>query len=193
VAACFLSPTPANRLPQTTNLDGESNLKTRTALPATRGLTSDAALGAFKGVVKCGPPDEKIYKFDSQLRGAGDGIISLSSDQLMLQATHLRNTEFVFGIVVYTGELCAFVLGAALPGRRACFCFVWGTVSRCCLPWSAVRQCPLPPSCHHPCLAFPCRAVPCFVARNVTRRQRNQVREQQKDAAPQANQGRQAD
>jgi hypothetical protein len=85
-------------------LDGESNLKTRTAPAATRGFTSEAHLTAFKGVIKCGPPDEKLYKFDSQLRvGDSGGVVALSSDQLMLQATHLRNTDFVFGMVVYTG------------------------------------------------------------------------------------------
>lgn len=52
----------------------------------------------------CGPPDEKLYKFDSQLRIQGNpGVISLSADQLMLQATHLRNTAFVYGLAVYTG------------------------------------------------------------------------------------------
>ena len=88
---------------QTTNLDGESNLKTRTAPAATRGLVTAAQLSAFKGVIKCGPPDEKLYKFDSQLRVEAGGVVALSSDQLMLQATHLRNTDFVFGMVVYTG------------------------------------------------------------------------------------------
>ena len=53
---------------QTTNLDGESNLKVRTALVDTKHLVTDAAIGGFAGVIKCGPPDEKLYKFDSQLR-----------------------------------------------------------------------------------------------------------------------------
>ncbi len=92
---------------QTTNLDGESNLKTRAAPAETKAFVNDRLMSAFHGVVKCGAPDEKLYKFDSQLRlGDGGGVISLSADQLLLQATHLRNTEFVYGVVVYTGS-CA--------------------------------------------------------------------------------------
>jgi phospholipid-translocating ATPase len=112
-------------------LDGESNLKVRSASSETKQLLTDAAIGGFTGVVKCGPPDEKIYTFDSQLRPGpgtcsvflvcGDPcwhdvtpcpdsrrVTSLSAEQLLLQATHLRNTDFVYGIAVYTGNETKF-------------------------------------------------------------------------------------
>ena len=53
---------------QTTNLDGESNLKVRTATEATRGMVTDHTLKNFKGSVTCAAPNEDLYKFDSQLR-----------------------------------------------------------------------------------------------------------------------------
>ena len=53
---------------QTTNLDGESNLKVRGAPQETKGIMTDAEMGRFRGVVKCGPPDDKLYQFDSQLQ-----------------------------------------------------------------------------------------------------------------------------
>jgi hypothetical protein len=56
------------RAPQTTNLDGESNLKIRSAVRETKAYATDAHMAGFHGVVKCGPPDDKLYKFDSQLR-----------------------------------------------------------------------------------------------------------------------------
>jgi phospholipid-translocating ATPase len=94
---------------QTTNLDGESNLKVRSALPATAGLVTEGALGAFRGSVECAPPNEHIYKFDSQLRtGPGAPVQALSSSQLLLQATHLRNTDWVYGLAVYTGNETKF-------------------------------------------------------------------------------------
>ncbi len=116
---------------QTTNLDGESNLKVRfvvdrraqligdlcggvvscrvsqvrSAPECSRGLTTADLLSEFRGVVRCSAPNDKLYKFDSQLRVVGvDAVIPLSSDNLLLQATHVRNTAFVFGLVVYTGE-----------------------------------------------------------------------------------------
>jgi hypothetical protein len=53
---------------QTTNLDGESNLKVRCSPSETKGILTDADMWRFRGVVKCGPPDDKIYTFDSQLQ-----------------------------------------------------------------------------------------------------------------------------
>lgn len=94
---------------QTTNLDGESNLKVRSALPSTAELKTPAALGGFKGVVECAQPNEHIYKFDSQLRMApGGAVTALSSSQLLLQATHVRNTDWVYGMVVYSGNETKF-------------------------------------------------------------------------------------
>ncbi len=99
-----MSPVSRRSNAQTTNLDGESNLKVRSSPAATKVLTTPQQVGQFRGSVMCGPPDEKLYKFDSQLRIQGNpGVISLSADQLMLQATHLRNTAFVYGLAVYTG------------------------------------------------------------------------------------------
>ena len=88
---------------QTSNLDGESNLKSRSSLPATRGLATDAQLGGLRGEVECGPPDEHLYVFDAQLR-VGGAVLALSSSQLLLQATSLRNTDWATGLVVYTGN-----------------------------------------------------------------------------------------
>ena len=89
--ACFL---------QTTNLDGESNLKPRSPLPAT--LPGGPDWGELDAVVTAPPPDDKLYSFDAvlTLKGARH---ALSSTQLLLQATHVRNTEWVAGLVVYAG------------------------------------------------------------------------------------------
>ncbi len=44
--------------------------------------------------MECAQPNEHIYQFDSQLRMSldTDEVLALSASQLMLQATHLRNT-----------------------------------------------------------------------------------------------------
>jgi magnesium-transporting ATPase (P-type) len=100
-----------NAFIQTTNLDGESNLKVRSAIAETKGLTKPAALGGFHGVVECAPPNEHIYKFDSRLRmtaDAGAPNLALSASQLLLQATHVRNVDWLYALVVYTGNESKF-------------------------------------------------------------------------------------
>ena len=110
---------------QTTNLDGESNLKTRAALKETKGLKQPSELSNFKGVVVCQSPDqpgfELLDKFDSQMRLAGAGSqqpLSLSADNLMLQATKLRNTDYVYALVVYTGNETKFGKNKRAPPSK---------------------------------------------------------------------------
>lgn len=105
---------------QTTNLDGESNLKVRTALPATKTLNTDESIGTFMGVVECAQPNEHIYVFDSQLRTEVDSttVLPLSASQLLLQATHLRNTDWVYGLIVYTGNETKFGKNKKTPPTK---------------------------------------------------------------------------
>lgn len=91
---------------QTTNLDGESNLKVRSCLSSTSGIKNSSTAAAFRGELECSQPDDRLYQFDSRLQlNPGEAVIPVSADQLLLQATHLRNTEWVYGLVVYTGTL----------------------------------------------------------------------------------------
>jgi len=105
---------------QTTNLDGESNLKVRSALSNTKGLTTDEDIGNFKGVIECAQPNEHIYVFDSQLRMENDSetVLPLSASQLLLQATHLRNTDWMYGLVVYTGNETKFGKNKKTPPTK---------------------------------------------------------------------------
>jgi magnesium-transporting ATPase (P-type) len=107
---------------QTTNLDGESNLKVRSAISCTLNLTTDAAVGAWRGQIECAPPNEHIYKFDSQLKNNADNpneqVQALSASQLLLQATHLRNTDWIIGMVVYTGNETKFGKNKKAPPTK---------------------------------------------------------------------------
>ncbi len=94
----------------------------RTAKESTRDLASDHMLREFRGSVTCAAPNDELYKFDSQLRldaaDADAAVESLSADQLLLQATHVRNTEFVFGLVVYSGNETKFGNNKRMPGVK---------------------------------------------------------------------------
>ena len=90
---------------QTANLDGETNLKQRTALDATQRLSVDD-LCRLHCTVECALPNKNIYAFDSTitLPSPQPRTFPLTTAQLLLQATHLVNTAHVYGLVVYTGN-----------------------------------------------------------------------------------------
>ena len=82
---------------ETKNLDGETNLKTKRVPRELNGLLE------VEGTLRCEKPNEQIYKFDAHF---GNELMSVSMhhDHLLLRGSSLRNTEWVTGIVVYTGH-----------------------------------------------------------------------------------------
>ena len=121
---------------QTTNLDGETNLKTRTALEETRGLGHGATTRrrsnfaimqhlavACKAVAKsdvewieCSAPDDRIYEWDARikLRSVAKPVAA-SAAQMLLQTTKLRTTEWAIGIAIYTGNETKFGMNKKAP------------------------------------------------------------------------------
>ena len=52
--------------------------------------------------ISCVPPNKEIYKFDGNLLMNNDHI-ALNNDNILLRGMSLRNTEFVYGLIIYTG------------------------------------------------------------------------------------------
>lgn len=88
---------------ETVNLDGESNLKLR-RVPFQFLDRCVENLKTLKGVIVCDPPNELIYSYHGMLIPEGRPEISVNEDQILLRGAILRNTEWVCGIVVYTGQ-----------------------------------------------------------------------------------------
>lgn len=63
---------------QTTNLDGETDLKTRNAVRVTATMSEEELL-ALRGTIECAAPNAEIYKFDSRLRVDEHLELSVSS------------------------------------------------------------------------------------------------------------------
>ncbi|KAF5285620.1 hypothetical protein FQR65_LT13101 [Abscondita terminalis] len=89
---------------ETANLDGETNLKVRRALPCTSQLTTKDQLLDLKGTVECEPPNRHLYEFNGVLKETNQLAQPLGPDQILLRGAMLRNTSWVFGLVIYTGH-----------------------------------------------------------------------------------------
>eukprot|EP00741_Cyanophora_paradoxa_P010452 tig00000037_g10107.t1 len=87
---------------ETANLDGETNLKVREALRATRECSTPAALAALSGAVECEGPNERLYTFSGKL-ALSAGEAAVGPENVLLRGCQLRNTEWVYGLAVYTG------------------------------------------------------------------------------------------
>nr|CAI5828683.1 unnamed protein product [Callosobruchus analis] len=90
---------------ETSNLDGETNLKIRQALPVTSNTTTIHGLIGMSGTIECAAPSKLLYEFNGLIRLRSKPVPEpLGSDQLLLRGSILRNTSWVFGVVVYIGQ-----------------------------------------------------------------------------------------
>nr|DBA32644.1 TPA: hypothetical protein GDO54_000421 [Pyxicephalus adspersus] len=89
---------------ETSNLDGETNLKIRQGLPATSGLQSLDDLVKMTGRIECEGPNRHLYDFTGNIRLESNSPVPVGPDQILLRGAKIRNTQWVLGIVVYTGH-----------------------------------------------------------------------------------------
>uniref|UniRef100_A0A672UM76 Phospholipid-transporting ATPase n=1 Tax=Strigops habroptila TaxID=2489341 RepID=A0A672UM76_STRHB len=89
---------------ETANLDGETNLKIRQGLSLTASLQSREELMKVSGRIECEGPNRHLYDFIGNLRLDGQSPVPVGPDQILLRGAQLRNTQWVLGIVVYTGH-----------------------------------------------------------------------------------------
>ena len=91
---------------ETKNLDGETNLKHKIAPKEMLKYRDEVELTQwFQGTMVCEPPSDQIYKFEGIIRTQDSTEkVSLNSENLLLRGSSLRNTDWVIGVVVYTGH-----------------------------------------------------------------------------------------
>lgn len=92
---------------ETANLDGETNLKIKQAIPETAHLVSTAEISRLGGRVRSEQPNSSLYTYEGTLTmqtGGGEKELPLAPDQLLLRGATLRNTPWVHGLVVFTGH-----------------------------------------------------------------------------------------
>lgn len=87
---------------ETMNLDGETSLKAKRCLEATLGLDEEAEFANFKATIRCEDPNPSLYTFVGNLEFKNQSH-PLSPAQLLLRDSKLRNTDYIFGVVIFTG------------------------------------------------------------------------------------------
>lgn len=88
---------------ETMNLDGETNLKLKQGLEATSFLNEDANYKDFQALVKCEDPNANLYTFVGSMEFE-EQEYPLSPQQLLLRDSKLRNTDYIYGSVIFTGH-----------------------------------------------------------------------------------------
>ncbi|KAE8285668.1 Phospholipid-transporting ATPase IA [Larimichthys crocea] len=89
---------------ETSNLDGETNLKIRQGLQVTSDIKDIDSLMRLSGRMECESPNRHLYEFVGNIRLDRHSTIPLGPDQILLRGAQLRNTQWVHGVVVYTGH-----------------------------------------------------------------------------------------
>ncbi|XP_022739406.1 probable phospholipid-transporting ATPase 8 isoform X3 [Durio zibethinus] len=102
---------------ETMNLDGENNLKLKHALEVTSSLRDIQTLKEFRAVVKCEDPNEHLYSFIGTLHYCHRQY-SLSPQQILLRGSKLKNTDYIYGVVIFTGHDTKIMQNATDPPSK---------------------------------------------------------------------------
>ncbi|KAL6710873.1 phospholipid transporting ATPase [Coniothyrium glycines] len=116
---------------ETKNLDGETNLKVRSALHCTRGVRHARHCERSEFVIESEGPHSNLYSYSAVLRwqqhdtkdsekATYEMAEPISINNLLLRGCQLRNTEWILGVVVFTGEETKIMINAGItPSKRA--------------------------------------------------------------------------
>eukprot|EP00124_Ichthyophonus_hoferi_P001420 Ihof_evm9s73 gene=Ihof_evmTU9s73 len=90
----------------TADLDGENNLKIRSALKGKEdSLTNEEALSEFKAMLRYEVPSPDLYQFSGKIVDIQTGDIqAIDNSCILLRGMKLRNTEWCVGLVLFTGN-----------------------------------------------------------------------------------------
>ena len=115
---------------ETGTLDGEKTLKLKSSPKQTAGCFNiegkKSSKFSFQGSTICDHPNPELYQLNGkmevkfQVNDSNDNTkkeynIPLDAKQLLLKGAKLRNTQWIIGIVVYTGHNCKIMKNAKEP------------------------------------------------------------------------------
>lgn len=116
---------------ETKNLDGETNLKVRHALRSGRDIKHARDCERTEFTIDSEPPQANLYQYSAVARwtqrnpktpdGAGEEMAEpVSINNMLLRGCNLRNTEWVLGVVVFTGFDTKIMINSGItPSKRS--------------------------------------------------------------------------
>lgn len=87
----------------TANLDGESTLKRTVVVSCTSHIEHPSQLRSLTGKLRAQPPVTALHAFEASVMLQGQNPEPLDASNLMLRGSILRNTDYIYGLAVYTG------------------------------------------------------------------------------------------
>lgn len=115
---------------ETSNIDGETNLKIKESVPAVAARYSTAGhLASVKGKVVYEQPNDSIHTFDGRLMIDGSEDTAVGANNMVLRGCTLRNTAWILGLVVFTGAETKVMKKSA--SARSKMSRIESTVNKC--------------------------------------------------------------
>jgi phospholipid-translocating ATPase len=116
---------------ETKNLDGETNLKVRHALRSGRKVKHARDCDKVEFVIESEPPQPNLYQYSAVARwtqrnpklpeSEGEQMAEpISINNLLLRGCNLRNTDWILGVVVFTGFDTKIMMNSGItPSKRS--------------------------------------------------------------------------
>ncbi|CAI5651883.1 unnamed protein product [Oreochromis niloticus] len=100
---------------ETANLDGETNLKQRTAVSGVCNTHPKFEPESFKGIVVCEKPNNNLNHFKGYVEKPDKQKVGAGIESLLLRGCTVRNTDHAVGFVVYAGHETKSMLNNSGP------------------------------------------------------------------------------
>ncbi|KAI1077047.1 phospholipid-translocating P-type ATPase [Whalleya microplaca] len=113
---------------ETKNLDGETNLKVRQALRCGRTIKHARDCERAQFTIESEAPQPNLYKYNGAIKWQQEVTSAkltemsepITIDNVLLRGCNLRNTEWVLGVVMFTGHDTKIMMNAGItPSKRA--------------------------------------------------------------------------
>jgi len=90
---------------ETKNLEGETSMKHKYALKDLQScIESEVHAALFRAHIECEGPNRSLVPIRGSVACKAPRKYALDHNNLLLRGTSLKNTEWIYGVVVYTGH-----------------------------------------------------------------------------------------